>query len=121
MEEHNNMLEGRTAVMAAERVSRKPSNWGRRCLMISDSQAVIGAFAKGRSSVQRFNALCRRMAAVTLGMGIRFYWRYVRTHRNVADGPSRGQALGYAGTLPDLPQNASSPDLAQVFYLKTQG
>ena len=98
--EHNNVLELRTAVRAAKVLGRDASSWDRRALLISGSQAAVGALAKGRSSRRVFNLLCRRQASLALGLGLRFYWRYVRTHRNVADGPSRGYGLGVAPKEP---------------------
>lgn len=94
--EHNNVLELRAALAGAEALGREPRAWEKRCLIISDSQATIGALAKGRSSRPVFNKLCRRQAALVLGLGMKFYWRYVRTHRNHADGPSRGFPIGVA-------------------------
>ena len=122
-EEHNNVLEMRTAVAAAERISRDQRSWDKRSLVISDSQATIGALSKGRSSKRVFNRLCRKACAITLGMGLKLYWRYVRTHRNNADGPSRQKPLGYAGEAPVLPEEGRGAwnQLPQVFYLKTRG
>ena len=122
-EEHNNVLEMRTAVAAAERMSRDQKNWDRRSLVISDSQATIGALSKGRSSKRIFNRLCRKACSIALGMGIKVYWRYIRTHRNVSDGPSRQKPLGYAGEAPVLPEAGEGAwnQLPKVFYLKTRG
>ena len=41
---------------------------------------------------------CRRIAAHAIFAGLRIFWRYVPTHLNVADGPSRGQR--WPGVLP---------------------
>ena len=79
---------------------------------------MLGALAKGRSSRLRCNRLCRRQAALTLGLGIRFYWLYVRTDRNVADGPSRGFGLGVAPKEgPPLPQEllAAEEEMPEEF------
>ena len=124
-EEHNNVLEMRTAVAAAERISRDRKVWDHRSLIISDSQATIGALSKGRSSKRVFNRLCRKACAISLGMGLKLYWRYVRTHRNNADGPSRQKPLGYAGETPVIPEEEEKGSawnrLPKVFYLKTRG
>ena len=121
--EHNNILELKTAAIAAERFSRDYNCWDRRSLIISDSQATIGALTKGRSSVPSFNKVCRRVCALVIGTGIKFYYRYVRTHRNVADGPSRQQPLGYAGQTPVVPDSHTGAwsELPDVFYIKTKG
>ena len=75
---------------------RSVSSRGRRGLIISDSQAAIGALSKGRSSRPIFDRLCRRVASIAPGLGMTIYWRYVRASRNHADGPSRGYPLGVA-------------------------
>lgn len=93
-EEHNNLLEDRAALSAASRCLASPASWGRRFLIISDSQVVIGVFSKGRSSRPALNHFARKLAALRLGPGGRFYWRDVRTHRNHADAPSRGRSFG---------------------------
>ena len=92
--------------------------------MFLDSQVVIGACAKGRSSVKATNHLCRKMAAMTLGLGVRFSWRYVRTHRNHSDGPSRGFPLGVApSSAPDDKKTTKSSwqVIPDVFYKLTSG
>ena len=122
--EHNNVLEMRAAVAAFDRATRSAAFWEKRILVISDSQVTIGALGKGRSPIPVINRLCRRVAALVLAFGIKTYLRYVRTHRNVADGPSRGQPLGYAaGPPPVLPERSGGAwnMLPDVFYLKTAG
>jgi hypothetical protein len=88
--EHVNVLEGRAGLMAARHMTRVPGEWGRRVLMLTDSRASLGAFSKGRSSARSYISLCRRMSSLRLGTGCSFYWRWVETYRNPADGPSRG-------------------------------
>ena len=95
-EEHNNILEGRAGIVSAKIASMCPSHWNARVLLISDSQVVISAFSKGRSSKLAINHLARKLCAMSQGCNIRFYFRYVRTHRNHADGPSRGYPIGVA-------------------------
>ena len=95
--EHNNLLEMRVAVVAAMMACYDPTKWRKRVMIISDSQCVIGCIMKGRSSVRPFNLLCRKLAGATLSTQIKLYLRYVRSERNVSDGPSRGESLGYAG------------------------
>ena len=95
-EEHNNILEARAGVVSAKLASMVVENWNKRMIIISDSQVTIGVFGKGRSSTLVLNLLARRMAALTMATGMKFYWRYMRTHRNHADGPSRGYPIGHA-------------------------
>ena len=65
------------------------------------------------------NYLARRAGAIRLATGIRVYWRYVPTHRNHADAPSRNKKWG---TRPDpselLPSGARLPS---YFYVVTKG
>ena len=91
--EHNNILEARAALSAASRIARSGAS---RCkaLIISDSQVTVGAFSKGRSGTRVLNFLCRKLSAIRLGLGLRFVFRYVWTHRNHADAPSRGRPMG---------------------------
>ena len=95
-EEHNNILEGRAGIVSAKIASMHPSQWDCRALLISDSQVVISAFSKGRSSKLTINHLARKLCAMSLACNVRFYYRYIRTHRNHADGPSRGYPIGVA-------------------------
>jgi len=98
-DEHSNVLEGRTTLMAARNLCRRSQLWGTRSLIITDNQASAGAFSKGRSSSHSFGFLCRRFAAIKLSTGCGFALRYVETFRNPADGPSRGQPwAGVYGT-----------------------
>ena len=122
--EHNNILEARAAVAAFQRATKSAHTWGKRILLISDSQVTIGALSKGRSSVMILNRLCRRMASMVLGLQIKPYLRYVRTWRNIADGPSRGAGLGYldqSAPVPPKPEKGDWRDLPDAFYLKTAG
>ena len=99
--EHCNVLEARTAVSAVKHLTRSQSGWMKRHLALSDSQATIGAFCKGRSSARSFVSLCRRLAAMKFATGVSCYWRYIETWRNASDGPSRGQRWpGVYGAAP---------------------
>ena len=117
--EHNNILEARAALGCLKLLLRSPQYYGHRVLLFSDSQVVIGCFSKGRSSTRVLNYLARRAGAIRLATGIRVYWRYVPTHRNHADAPSRNKKWG---TLPDpselLPSGAPLPS---YFYVLTKG
>lgn len=123
--EHNNILEARAGLSSAALVVQQPSAWGSRVLLISDSQVTIGAFAKGRSSVKVLNMLCRRVAAIAFACRVKFHWRYIRTHRNHADGPSRGYPLGVAPKeeTPVVPVAAAADwrKLPELFHRKTRG
>ena len=95
VKEHINVLEARTGLSGLTATTADPAGWGTRRLIMSDSQVTVGAFAEGRSSRPVLNHLCRKVAATCLSCRVRVAWRYIRTHRNHADGPSRGKPLGY--------------------------
>ncbi|CAK0850701.1 unnamed protein product [Prorocentrum cordatum] len=94
--EHTNLLEMRTGVAAARHSARSRASWGRKHLRITDSMVCLGGFRKGRSASRPILILCRRMAALDLGCGMREYWRWVPSDRNHSDGPSRGFPIGQA-------------------------
>ena len=85
------------ALSTVEEVAANRRNWGKRVLVFTGSQAVLGALAKGRSSKRMMNFIARRVVAEVLSTTVKVYWRYVRTHRNWADAPSRGKAMGVLG------------------------
>jgi hypothetical protein len=89
-DEHNNILEARVAVMTARRAARDSKAWGKKILILSDSEATRGAFGKGRSGSVPLLGLCRRLASLALSLRMRIRFRYVNTSRNVSDNPSRG-------------------------------
>lgn len=99
--EHCNVLEGRAGLAAVKHLTRDAETWGKRCLLLTDSQACMGAYGKGRSSARSYVSLCRRLAAMELATGCATYWRYIETWRNASDGPSRGQKWpGVYGAAP---------------------
>ena len=120
--EHNDILEGRVGVVSATLIASQPDSMGKRALLISDSQVVIGVMSKGRSSVKALNRLARRVGAITLGLGMKLYWRHIRTNRNHADAPSRCRPFGTMS--PDDSQaaslGASWNTLPEAFY-QTRG
>jgi hypothetical protein len=122
VEEHNNILEARAGVVSAKIATMRPEQWRQRKLLISDSQVAIGIFAKGRSSRRVLNLVARKKAALAISTGSRFYWRYMRTHRNHADGPSRGYPIGVAPKDSEETTEAVSwKKLPDFFYQKTKG
>ena len=117
--EHNNIWEARAGVGALQQATLETTGWDKRHLAISDSQVVIGVFSKGRSSSHGLNRQARRICAMCLGCGVKVAWRYMRTHRNHADGPSRGFPIGHAPPIPDeeprSERHAVFPKLSEAF------
>ena len=95
-EEHQNILECRTAVLALRRLARISRAWNRKVLIAVDSLVTLGVLARGRSSSPALLRLARQAAVVQLVAGIKPVWRWVASHHNFADGPSRREAIGLA-------------------------
>ena len=93
-QEHQNVLELRCLVNLGRHLARSAECSGRRFLVLTDSLVGLGALAKGRSSSPALLRLLRRWAAIRLACGISLALRWVPTARNLADGPSRGAAIG---------------------------
>ena len=88
-DEHINVKEARVALMSLRRLTRTTHNLGQVCLTLSDNLCTVLAFERGRSSSGALNTLCRRAAAYSVGGGITWRLRYIRSENNPADEPSR--------------------------------
>jgi hypothetical protein len=88
--EHINIYELRALATAVRWVCSFPSAIGRRVLVLNDSQVVVGAVSKGRSSSQPLLRRLRHLTAWVLASGIRLSLHWIPTDSNPADGPSRG-------------------------------
>lgn len=95
-EEHINLLELRAWLLCLRHAARCPDRRSVRVVFMVDSMVVLGAVAKGRSSVWSINQLLRRSAGISLFWGTKVMMRFVRTSHNCADGPSRGLRIGVA-------------------------
>jgi hypothetical protein len=60
-----------------------------RPVIFVDSAAVVGSLAKGRSSSNRLNTQCRKVAAIICASDLRPIWIWIPSHMNPADRPSR--------------------------------
>ena len=84
------LLEGRATLKAVMmHAARTPRLRHTRVLFLGDNLSVILAFCKGRARDFALLTLCRRVAAYSLVAELYPVFRHVRTHRNVADGPTR--------------------------------
>ena len=105
-QEHQNVLELRTIVNLARHLGRTKLSWGRRFLVLTDSMVSLGALGKGRSSSPALLRLLRRWAALRMALGISLSLRWVPSRRNLANGPSRGAAIGEHPDDPVQPRAA---------------
>lgn len=87
--EHINVLELRAALTAVRWALSFPTSVNHRLLILSDSQVVVGAANKGRSSSRPLLRRLRALAALVLASGVRVTLRWVPSEVNPADGPSR--------------------------------
>lgn len=86
---HINLLEGEAVVLALRHMSRSPVSRGHRVHLFVDSQVVLGAFAKGRSSSSPLNRLCQKVALLCLENNVRLELYWIPSKLNPADHPSR--------------------------------
>ena len=87
--EHITLLEARAVLTGIRWVSRQAKRRNTRVPFFIDSQAVLGAFAKGRSSSRKINRILGRTAAYICAANLRLSWLWVPTAHNPADEPSR--------------------------------
>ena len=88
--EHIHLLEGRAALTGLKWLARQPSRHHSRVPFFVDSQACLGALAKGRSSSRKLNRICRRVAAYTCAAHLHIAWLWIPGgDYNPADAPSR--------------------------------
>ena len=64
-----------------------------RCVLLVDSRAAAGAWAKGRSSSRNLNRLLRRCLGWTVAGQKSLHVVWVRSEANPADHPSRGRPI----------------------------
>jgi hypothetical protein len=83
------ILEGQACLLALRWFLSSPARFGSRLPFFLDSQALLGALVKGRSSSHRLNRVCRKIAAHVLAGNLRIAWIWVPSSKNPADGPSR--------------------------------
>jgi hypothetical protein len=87
--EHINVLELRAVGTAVRWMASRPVSSGRRVLLLSDSQVVVGAVSKGRSSSRDLLVCLRVLCAWLLATGLQLVVRWVASADNPADEPSR--------------------------------
>eukprot|EP00435_Cladocopium_sp_Y103_P020762 s4288_g5.t1 len=88
---HINLLEMEAVLELERRLSLRQCDF--RYLLGSDSQVVLAALVKGRSSSFHLNQMLRSILAVVLGSGVYGNYGYVPSLANVADDPTRDQEI----------------------------
>jgi hypothetical protein len=88
-----------TASLLYRHLSRTRASWDTKSLAFGDNLAALAVLQKGRSSVPRMLAVARKVAAVSIILGVSLVWGYIQSEVNPADAPSRG--LEAPGVHPD--------------------
>jgi len=86
---HINELELRALTTGVLWSLSRPSCLGRKLLFLCDSQVAVAAVSKGRSSSHPLLRRLRVIASALLASGSRLVVRWIATHINPADAPSR--------------------------------
>eukprot|EP00974_Lingulodinium_polyedra_P109276 10572576-Lingulodinium_polyedra.AAC.1 len=72
----------RVCLMAVQRSIRAGASPGHRSLCLTDNLTACCCLEKGRARSWALNALCKRVAAYSLGCQARFRWRHIDSKRN---------------------------------------
>jgi len=104
---HAGALEAEAGVLAVRWLLRSAARHGRRTVLLLDAKAVLGSFAKGRSSAPSLERPTRRLAAHLLAGELSLKVVYVPSEDNAADDPSRGRVRRWRGRRVPVPARAS--------------
>jgi len=88
-EEHINVLECRAVQTAVRWLVSRPASAYSKVLILCDSQVVVGAISKGRSSAFQILTRLRSLSASILAGGFRLFLKWISTSINPADRASR--------------------------------
>eukprot|EP00971_Amphidinium_carterae_P163105 3233581-Amphidinium_carterae.1 len=92
-EEHINRLEGQAAKAAVKFAVRDQMHWGKRLVLLVDSQVIVHVLQRGRSSSRALNQMMRSLLPHLLGSKTTLVPLWVHTSCNPADDPTRGQRV----------------------------
>ena len=87
--EHINVLELRAAMTSVKWRVEQCAQMDLRFIHLIDSQVVLHALSRGRSSSRKMRRTLMRLCALVLGSGLVPIWGYIDTKQNPADRPSR--------------------------------
>ena len=88
-EEHINVLELRAVSTAIRWILSRRLSLQSRVIFFCDSQVVVGAVSKGRSSSHQILRRLRTLSAMVLASGLRLVMKWIPSSANPADEPSR--------------------------------
>ena len=80
--EHITLGKSDPATWRLEERLKRPSEFHCRFLQLLDSDALTGAYRKGRSPSRKLNMRCRRGAAIQLAGGLEGFWGWLRSVRS---------------------------------------
>lgn len=87
--QHINTLELNAVLVALRWLLSFRASVNKRVLMLGDSQVVVHALSKGRTSAPTLFLPLRRLSCFVLASGLRVSYRWIPSEFNPADGPSR--------------------------------
>jgi hypothetical protein len=87
--EHINSLELRSIMSSIKWCLSYPSSIKHRILLLSDSQVAVNILTKGRSSSHKLLRRTRSISAHLLASHIQLFIKWIPSHLNPADSPSR--------------------------------
>jgi hypothetical protein len=88
---HSGEMEATGVTLMLRWITRSVERHNRRCCLLVDAQAVLGALAKGRSSAGTLQYNVRRVGALCVATNILARYVYIPSESNPADAPSRGK------------------------------
>ena len=103
------MQEMRTAALLCKHLARSSAAHHRKYLVLCDSQVVVGACRKMRSSSYPLLRQLWCMAAIFFATGVRLVLRWIPTKENPADGPSRGLPIGHQAATQEEQEEEGPP------------
>ena len=111
--EHNNVLELRCLISVLRHLARSSRRWHKRVAIMTDSVVSMAALQKGRSSATALLRLARVACGIALVLGIKGCYRWVPSQWNMADGPSRGVAIGAADETKEAHRLRTTPKIVR--------
>jgi hypothetical protein len=86
---HITQLETVAVLDLMRKLSKSPSNFNKKSLLLVDNSSVVGILTKGRTSSFSLRQPLRRLAAILVATSSRLIVAWVKSEWNPADGPSR--------------------------------